>query len=235
MKIIHLGHSGFLLEFPDCYCIFDYYIGKLPTLDPTKPIWVFASHFHPDHYNPRIFALLKEQGMEHIHAVLSKDISPKRWPADLPVTKVTFRQTYELAPNMKLRTLLSTDSGIAFLLYHDNTVIYHAGDLNEWSFDQTSEFYSEKKNKQIRGMYRHEIDLLKEWLQNCVPDVAFLPLDPRQGTCADSGILYFLQKIGAKKAYPMHYWNKPEIITEFINRHPEFADIVVADSLPLLG
>ena len=226
MKIVHLGHSGFLIEFHDCYCIFDYYVGNLPALDSTKPAVVFASHFHPDHYNPRIFELLHAQGMKQIFAVLSKDISEKRWPEGIPVTKVTFHKTYELPCDIVIQTLLSTDRGVAYLLRHDNCVIYHAGDLNDWSFDETSEFYDEKKNKQISGMYRHEIDLLKDWLGEQMIDAAFLPLDPRQGEFADRGMAYFLEKIGVKKAYPMHYWNKPEVIDWFVEKYPEYKEIV---------
>ena len=220
MNITHLGHSGFLIEFEDCYCIFDYYIGRLPVLTPSKPVVVLASHFHADHYNPRIFELLKSQGTEQIYAVLSKDISEKRWPQDIPVTKVTFHQAYELPHSIKIQTLLSTDSGVAYLLKHDNTVIYHAGDLNDWSFDETTEFYDEKKNRQITGMYRHEIDLLQKQLEGQSIDAAFLPLDPRQGAFADKGMAYFLEKINVKKAYPMHYWNKPEIIDWFMEKYP---------------
>lgn len=226
MNITHLGHSGFLIEFEDCYCIFDYYIGRLPVLEPSKPVVVFASHIHPDHYNPRIFELLEAQGMERVCAVLSKDISEKRWPQDIPVTKVTFHQTYELPYSITIQTLLSTDRGVAYLLKHVNNVIYHAGDLNDWSFDETTEFYDEKKNRQMTGMYRHEIDLLREWLGEQVIDVAFLPLDPRQGSFADKGMAYFLQKIGVKKAYPMHYWNKPEIIDWFVEKYPEYAHYI---------
>lgn len=226
MNITYLGHSGFLIEFKDCYCIFDYYVGGLPALTPSKPVVVFASHFHPDHYNPRIFELLAAQGIMQVHAVLSKDISEKRWPLDIPVTKVTFHQTYDLPHGIIIQTLLSTDRGVAYLLKYDSFVIYHAGDLNDWSFDEASELYDEKKNRQMSGMYRHEIDLLKEWLGKQAIDAAFLPLDPRQGSFADKGMAYFLQKIDTKKAYPMHYWNKPEIIDWFVQKYPQYKSII---------
>ena len=227
MQITYLGHSGFLIEFEDCYCIFDYYVGKLPVLNPDKPMLVFASHFHADHYNPAIFELLGKQGIQPVTAVLSKDISEKRWPEGITVMKVTHHQTYELPCDITIQTLLSTDCGVAYLLKHDNHVIYHAGDLNNWSFDEDSDFFSEKKNRQMTGMYRHEIDLLKEWLGEQTLDVAFLPLDPRQGSFADKGMAYFLSKISTKKAYPMHYWNKPEIIDWFVAKYPEYAPYVV--------
>lgn len=234
MHIVYLGHSGFLVEFDDCYCVFDYYMGTLPGLMPDKPIFVFASHAHADHYNPKIFDLLQAQGMRRMIAVLSKDIPEKRWPASLtaapaaiPVYKVTFHQTYLLPCGLTVQTLHSTDRGVAYLVRHDDCVIYHAGDLNAWCFDETSPQYDEQKNRQMRGSYRHEILLLKEWLNGTVPDAAFLPLDPRLGSCYAGGFVYFLQKISAKKAYPMHFWNKPEIIQRFLEEYPEYQDVVV--------
>ena len=60
MKITYLNHSGFLLEWPECYWIFDYYKGEIPVLDAEKDIFVFCSHSHHDHFNPEIFQLLKD-------------------------------------------------------------------------------------------------------------------------------------------------------------------------------
>lgn len=52
MKVTYLNHSGFLLEWEDCFWIFDYYRGALPQLSPQKPVFVFCSHSHGDHFNP---------------------------------------------------------------------------------------------------------------------------------------------------------------------------------------
>lgn len=237
MQIIYLGHSGFLIEFDDCYCIFDYYVGKLPRLAAEKPVFVLASHFHPDHYNPAVFEQLLTQNMKEIHGVFSKDIATRRKPDKLPVpfaslNIVTFHHTYELPCGIILQTLLSTDCGVAYLLKHDGRVIYHGGDLNDWSFDETSELFDEQKNRQVCGMYRHEIDLLADWLKGQSIDAAFLPLDPRQGALADKGISYFLEKITTKKAYPMHYWNKPLVIDLFLEKFPQHKDVVVYPTQP---
>lgn len=214
MKITYIYHSGFLVETGDCYYLFDYYKGALPPMQTDKPILVFASHSHRDHYNPEIFVLLKELGMKHITAVLAKDISPKKYPENIPVVKVTFHQTYELPHSTTLETLLSTDAGVAFLLNCPEGTIYHAGDLNDWVWEGETEQY----NRQMTGSYRHEIDLLK----NKKIDIAFLPLDPRQEQNYANGILYFLKKVHVNKVYPMHYWEKPEIIDKFINEHPQY-------------
>lgn len=77
MQITYIGHSGFLVETSECYYLFDYYQGTLPSLQTDKPILVFSSHVHQDHYNPAVFKLLKSMGMEQITAVLSKDIPKK--------------------------------------------------------------------------------------------------------------------------------------------------------------
>ncbi|MDE6016199.1 MAG: MBL fold metallo-hydrolase [Acetatifactor sp.] len=226
MMITYLGHSGFLVEFRRCYCIFDYYVGELPCLNTEKPVFVFVSHAHADHYNPEIFALLHRQGMTEIAAVLSKDIPPRRRPEEVPVHIVTFHQSYELSCDICIHTLHSTDRGVAYLLKHDGCVIYHAGDLNDWSFDQTCPQYQEQHNRQMAGSYRHEIDLLREQLGDTSVDAAFLPLDPRLGTNYANGFLYFLKKIRVKKVYPMHYWDRPDIVSQFLREYPQYGDII---------
>lgn len=219
MKITYIYHSGFLVETDACYYLFDYYKGALPKLQTNKPILVFSSHSHKDHYNIEIFNILKTLGMKNITAILAKDISPKKYPDAIDVIKVTFHQTYELPCNTTLETLLSTDAGVAFLLHCPDGTIYHAGDLNDWVWEGETEQY----NKQMTGSYRHEIDLLKD--QKI--DIAFLPLDPRQERNYANGILYFLKKVKVTQVYPMHYWEKPEIINKFINEHPEYSAKIV--------
>ena len=63
MQITRIFHSGFLVETAKRYFIFDYYKGELPKLNPDKPVYVFASHGHQDHYEPKVFELLKQQGI----------------------------------------------------------------------------------------------------------------------------------------------------------------------------
>lgn len=219
MNITYIYHSGFLVETTEYYYLFDYYKGELPPLQTHKPILVFASHSHRDHYNPQIFEILKTMGMKHITAILAKDISPRKYPSDVGVLKVTFHQTYELSCHTVLETLLSTDAGVAFLLHCPEGTLYHAGDLNDWVWEGETEQY----NKQMTGSYRHEIDLLKDKKI----DTAFLPLDPRQEKYYANGILYFLKKIQVKKVFPMHYWEKPEIIEQFLQEYPEYAPQIV--------
>ena len=74
MKITYAHHSGFLVELSDCCLIFDYFEKGLTHL-PDKPVLVFASHAHHDHYDPAVFALVRPE-----LAIVSKDIPPRRRP-----------------------------------------------------------------------------------------------------------------------------------------------------------
>lgn len=222
MKVIYIAHSGFLVETSSCYYIFDYYKGVLPILDKRKKVLVFCSHAHPDHYNPQIFSLLRKQGIGQITAVLANDISRRKYPPDdVECIRVRHDETYELPCDTRLCTLLSTDAGVAFLLNCPEGTIYHAGDLNDWVWEGESE----RENRQMTGSYRHEIQKLKD----IFIDVAFVPLDPRQENYYAEGLLYFLKTVEVGAVYPMHYWNKPEIINRFLKEYPQYQEKIVTN------
>ena len=215
MKVTYLHHSCFLAETDSCYYLFDYEKGQLPELDVEKPIFVFASHSHEDHYNPEIFPELAALGMRQVRAILSDDIEA---PSHVEVLQVSPNREYDLGCGQKLSTLRSTDLGVAFLVETQQELIYHAGDLNDWVWEEESDAY----NRQMTADYRSEIDRLAETLQQREIDAAFVVLDPRQEQDYDRGMCYFLEKIAAKQVYPMHYWQEPSIIERFLREHPEY-------------
>lgn len=215
MKIRYIHHSGFLIETEGFYYLFDYEKGVLPEMDVEKPIFVLSSHSHADHYNPEIFSLLSAAGMRHIRAILSEEIET---PANTDFLQVSPGTEYDLGTKQKLITFQSTDLGVAFLIEDHGTLIYHAGDLNDWVWAEESDSY----NEQMTADYRRQIDLLAEKLNQREIDAAFVVLDPRQEKDYDRGLCYFLEHISAKQVYPMHYWEKPSIIDTFLNDHPEY-------------
>ena len=215
MNVTYIHHSGFLVETIRFYYLFDYESGSLPKMDGQKPIFVLSSHSHADHYNKEIFSLLKNAGMAQVEAVLSDDIEA---PDNLDPLLVAPGKNYELAPEVTLTTFRSTDLGVAFLIEDNGVLIYHAGDLNDWVWDEETEDY----NRQMTLDYRKQIDLLSVKLASRKIDLAFVVLDPRQEKDYDRGICYFLQHIPAKKVYPMHYWDDPSIIETFLKEHPEY-------------
>lgn len=180
MKITYLDHSGFAVEYKKYVLIFDWYKGKLPEFDSEKEIYVFSSHSHYDHFDRKIFEL--ENIYPNVRYVLSADITEK--PVPSKVWFVIADKEYRIG-NLKVQTLHSTDAGVAFLVYVDDRIIYHAGDLNWWHWEEESEYY----NEQMRMDYQKEIHKLK----NIRIDVAFVPLDPRQEEQYYWGLDYFIQ------------------------------------------
>ncbi len=55
--------------------------------------------------------------------------------SDLKITYVYHDQTYNLDNGTEVDTLLSNDSGVAFIVRTKEGTIYHAGDLNDWYWD----------------------------------------------------------------------------------------------------
>lgn len=220
LRVNYIYHSGFCVETEDSYFIFDYYKGSVPGLDRQKKVYVFASHFHQDHYNPEVFTLLRQQGIPlgNIEAVLAADIRKRNYPKDISVLRVCGNRSYTLSDGTKIETLNSTDSGVAYFITAKDGVIYHAGDLNDWCWEEESKEY----NHNMTARYRREIDRIA----GRKVDVAFLPLDVRQEKDYDRGILYFLDKVDAGCVYPMHYWEHPEVIERFLGEYPQYHDIV---------
>lgn len=81
MQLIYLYHSGFALLFDRMTVVFDFYEDSLgPTsgclhsdlLRRPVPLYVLASHFHADHFNPHIFSWREQKA--DVRYILSKDI-----------------------------------------------------------------------------------------------------------------------------------------------------------------
>ena len=219
MKVTYIHHSGFLVETDRFYYLFDYETGRLPQLEGDKPIFVLSSHGHGDHYNPEVFPLLKEMGMRKIRAVVSEDIEA---PEAVDSLQVAPGRDYCLGNQQMLTTFASTDLGVAFLIRDQEEWIYHAGDLNDWVWEEESEAY----NRQMTRAYRRQIRLLSEKLGDRRIDTAFVVLDPRQETDYDRGMCFFLENVCAKRVYPMHYWGKPGIIDRFLREHPQYQSVI---------
>lgn len=222
-NVNYIGHSGFLVELEKCYLLFDYYEGKLPVLDNEKPLFLFASHFHADHFNPEVFELLKEQ--KQVFGVFDRGIFKGRTPENMERWFVRHNQTYELPQEVKVETLKSTDVGVAFLVTVEDKTIYHGGDLNDWYWEGETE----ADNQRMTEKYRKEIDKLADRKI----DVAFVPLDPRQEKDYARGIVYFLETTKVKKVIPMHFWKQPKIIDKFLKEYPQFSDRIVDLREPL--
>lgn len=207
MKVTYIYHSCYVVEMKDRYLLFDYYKGTLPDFDPDKPVYVFVSHRHADHYQPLIFELRRKS--KKINYVLSDDI-------DCPIAKDCWAmkpdEQLEL-DDMKIETFFSSDEGVAFLIHVDDLCLYHAGDLNWWHWEKenTKEENEEAKALFERGMHR---------LKGRHIDIAFLVLDPRQQEQFYYGFDAFMRETDTNIAFPMHMWGDYQIV-EKLKRLPQ--------------
>lgn len=215
MKVTYIDHSGFSVELKHHILLFDYFRGTLPIWSPEKEILVFASHKHYDHFDFKIFDLISQY--KKIHFFLGSDIRLsgkylERNGVD-PGVKAALtnlgKNTQTQWNDVTIRTLRSTDAGVAFIVEAEGKVIYHAGDLNWWHWDGEDPDW----NCQMEKDYKQEIDKLAG--QHF--DVAFVPLDPRLGRSYDKGLLYLLEQTDADMVFPMHMWGKYDTIARFLN------------------
>ena len=222
IRVTYIGHSGFLVEWPEQYWLFDYYNGTLPPLLPSKPLLVFASHRHADHFNPAIFRLPHPD----VRYILSKDIrltERKREEYGVPVgaeiLSLSRRETVNLGP-LSVCTLPSTDEGVAFLLTYNGRRVYHAGDLNWWAWAGESESY----NHNMEANFKRFI----EPLRGVHLDLCFAPLDPRQEGDYALGLSYLLKLAQADHVFPMHLWDDYGLIETFRAAYPQLSGPVVS-------
>lgn len=204
MKITYLEHSGYMAEAEGRILIFDYYKGVLPKLPEKAKIYVFASHVHSDHFNKQIFEW--QSRYTDIHYILSDDIK-----VDAPEGRCTFiGPCREITlDGMEIRTLQSTDEGVAFLVRVGEQVVYHAGDLNWWHWEEESAEY----NEMMRRRFLQEMGKI----EGEAIDIAFLPLDPRQEEQYAWGFDYFMRHTRTSCAFPMHFWGQYEICDRLMN------------------
>jgi len=214
MKVTFIHHSCFMVEVEDKVLIFDYFDGNklsgytftgvLPEFQPERKIYMFASHSHKDHYDMDILRLSDKY--PNIKYIFSKDIriSPnflKKHGIDPKVrehvTFVTGDKKYKV-DDLNIKTLRSTDAGVAFYVETDGKTIYHAGDLNNWKWEGVGDMTNGSQERTYKFLIRQ--------LSGLPIHLAFVPMDPRLGPNQFEGIDFFLKETDAERVFPMHLW-----------------------------
>ena len=222
MRVTFIAHSGFLVETDAAALLFDWWKGALPAIAPEVPLYVFTSHGHEDHFDPKIFAL--DDGRREVRFLLGRDIrlTPRnldRWGVSERTAEKCLRlkggQTCAL-PGVKVEALSSTDEGAAFLASAGGRTLFHAGDLNWWHWEGEDKAWN---NNMAANFKKYA-----EPLRGRTVDLAMLPLDPRLGEAGFWGPKYFLELADIKAFLPMHQWNDFGFTDKFLRACPEFAD-----------
>jgi len=210
MKIIYAGHSGFVLE-EETYALMIDCCG-LKNDDPLvqklakKRLYVLASHAHGDHFDPVIMTYNASPCIW----VLSKDIRKK-----ISVSKyenLNFIKKGETYSDefIKVKAYGSTDEGVSFYIGASCRKIFHAGDLNNWHWNEEETPADAEKNEKF---YLDELGRIAGEVPEL--DAAFFPVDPRLGKDYARGAEQFLEKIKVGLFVPMHFWDNYEAARKF--------------------
>lgn len=186
-------------------------------MNPDKMLLVFVSHVHCDHFNPEIFNLYENH--HKVKYLISSDIklddySKTKYGISKEISQrlisVNPDSKYDIADdniNITVNTLKSTDQGVAFLINYKDKEFYHAGDLNLWVWKEEDKQF----NNNMRANFERELSKIKG--RNI--DIAFAPLDPRQEEWYRLGMDALLDNVDVKYVFPMHFWDKPEVIKAY--------------------
>ena len=209
--ITHFYHSGFSVAGEHTLLVFDYWRGERGELagnlqlTPEKlraydNVFVFISHEHIDHLDPVVFTW-NEAG--NVSWIVSSDM-----PVGTRGKRMAPGDTVKLSDEVTVTAFDSTDLGVSFLVDFLGLRFFHAGDLNFWHWREEStmqeiEEADEEFRKAVQPISREKID------------VAFFPVDPRQGTMFEAGANYFILAVKPRILIPMHYFHRADTAMEY--------------------
>lgn len=193
-----------MLETEQCVLIFDYWkdspdgdVKKM--LEHTgKRVYFMASHFHEDHFNPEIIAMNVPNGDKRI--ILSRDIIRRHRAKETDADVIMRKGDVYNDEYIKIKVFGSTDAGVSFMLETDGKKIFHAGDLNNWHWEDES---TPQEVKKMEGDFKAVLRDIKA--EYPAVDLAMFPVDPRLGTDFARGARQWLQTIKTTYLAPMHF------------------------------
>lgn len=216
MTLTYIFHSCFVLEAEKSILIFDYWLdpgGVMPQfLQKDKPLYVFSSHFHEDHFNKEIFDWKKQRG--GVTYILSKDILRHR-RANKEDADVWLAKSGSWSDGLvSVKATGSTDVGVSWIVEAEGKRVFHAGDLNNWYArflpdavpGQT--IYSEEFQENIdpiahEKQYLGELKDIKK-VTDCF-DLVMFPIDGRIGNGYTLGGRQFIDRFKVGLFVPMHF------------------------------
>ncbi len=199
LEVRYVQNSGFIVATDQQVLVFDY-VRSIPGIeglpnevtpwtgrrDDDRPVVVFVTHSHSDHFSPEIFEWAKTH--RRIQYVLG-------FPGATPMQNAHVMSPHESldVQGLRVRTSGSTDAGVGFLVTIAGVTLFHAGDLALW--DEAS-----------REAFAAEIAWVKS--QGLPVDLAFLPI-ATGATCEPlpaiwEGVRLATRELGPKVLLPMH-------------------------------
>lgn len=206
IAVEYLGGSGFLIGLGDTGMLFDAsehgadrrILPDKQALAAFKRMYVFISHHHDDHFSQSVYDLC---GNDAVYIVGFDVPQPHRGVRMSPGEERGFGP-------VTVKAFGSTDDGVSFLVNYEGIVLFHAGDLNLWHWrDESSITEIEAAEK---AFYACVEPIPKQQI-----DVAFFPVDPRQGSMYDAGAGYFVMTVKPRILVPMHFQGRTDVALRF--------------------
>ena len=216
MRLTYIFHSGFVLETEQSILVFDYWMDPSGVMDSVlqieKPMYVFSSHFHEDHFNRDIFEWKKQKNA--VTYILSKDIFRHRRAAKEEADVWLAKGATWADERLTVKALGSTDSGVSWIVETEGKRIFHAGDLCNWyarflpGAVQGQTIYSEEFGEYIDPI-AHEKQFLGELkdIRKVADsfDIVMFPVDGRIGNGYTLGARQFIERFVVGLFVPMHF------------------------------
>lgn len=208
MTVTYIFHSCYLLEFDGFSIIFDFYKDEKRDdgrfwvndylLEKTDDLYVFCTHSHSDHFNPEILKWgLKKSNIKYI---FSKEVIEN--PEISVYQNIVFLdklQVYE-DDRLKVKAFGSTDVGGSFLVNISGQRFFHAGDLNNWHWNEE---VPKLEAAGYENSYLCQLELVAENVDQIY--LAMFPVDPRLGRDYMRGAEQFVNRISVDYFLPMHF------------------------------
>jgi L-ascorbate metabolism protein UlaG (beta-lactamase superfamily) len=207
IQVRYLSHSSFLCETDQRLLLFD--IGRVPPrpadcepdLDALaasgKPILVFSSHDHADHFDPALKHWCdKTKGCRFLAGEFSRSSGN--------TIRIDPGQD-RLIDDFRIISIPATDKGIAALFLIPDITLYFGGDHAIW--DDLEEF---------RTPYQASVEQLARL--DIQPDIAFIPVSTSDGWQEDAlieGCRLLMTRLKPGGVVPMHAYGYESFYADF--------------------
>lgn len=216
MRLTYIFHSGFVLEAEKSILVFDYWMDPSDVmqgiLGSGKPLYVFSSHFHEDHFTREVFKWRERR--DNVTYILSKDILRHRRSGKEEADAWLGKGASWSDELVAVKALGSTDSGVSWIVETEGKRIFHAGDLNNWyarflpdavpgKTIHSEEFEEDVDPIAHEKQYLGELKDIRKWADGF--DVVMFPIDGRIGNGYTLGGRQFIERFKVGMFVPMHF------------------------------
>lgn len=217
MKLIYIYHSGFCIQTDKIDIIIDFYkdskdqegVIYKDILPNGKKKYVLCTHSHLDHYNGEVLNWKRE--VDDITYIFSQDVFEAGMANRNDAIYLDKLDEYS-DDYIKVKAYGSTDVGESFYIEVDGVKIFHAGDLNNWHWNEES---TPEEIEVAEGDYAKELSILSSEVKKI--DIAMFPIDPRLGKDFMKGAEQFIEAIDVDFLAPMHFDENYDKIKSFDN------------------